>query len=183
MTGLIELLDRISEKWNTNRNQLLKSADDITELMKQSEYSLETIKSKNLIADAVQQFSGSFDAVYGGFGSAPKFPSAHNLLFLMLYAEQNQDASILHMAEKTLLQMRKGGIFDQIGYGFSRYSTDRYFLAPHFEKMLYDNALLIMAYTAAYSITKNQVYLDTAEKTAEYILGEMTVPEGGFYSA
>ena len=183
MTGLIELLDRISEKWNTNRSQLLKSADDITELMKQAEDLPETIKSKNLIADAVQQFSRSFDAIYGGFGSAPKFPSAHNLLFLMLYAEQNQDANILHMAEKTLLQMRKGGIFDQIGYGFSRYSTDRYFLAPHFEKMLYDNALLIMAYTAAYSITKNQVYLGTAEKTAEYILREMTAPEGGFYSA
>ena len=87
------------------------------------------------------------------------------------------------MAEKTLLQMRKGGIFDHIGYGFSRYSTDKYYLAPHFEKMLYDNALLIIAYSSLYSITKNNIYLDTAEKTAEYILNEMTSEDGGFYSA
>ena len=87
------------------------------------------------------------------------------------------------MAEKTLMQMRKGGIFDQIGFGFSRYSTDKYFLAPHFEKMLYDNALLIIAYSAAYSITKNELYLDTAKKTAEYVIREMTSADGGFYSA
>lgn len=79
------------------------------------------------------------------------------------------------MAEKTLLQMRKGGIFDHIGYGFSRYSTDKYFLAPHFEKMLYDNALLIIAYSAAYYLTNNEIYLDTAEKTTEYILREMSL--------
>ena len=87
------------------------------------------------------------------------------------------------MAEKTLTQMRMGGIFDHIGSGFSRYSTDRYFLAPHFEKMLYDNALLIIAYSAAYRITGRRLYLDTAEKTAQYILREMTSPDGGFYSA
>ncbi len=89
----------------------------------------------------------------------------------------------LEMVEKTLTQMRKGGIFDQIGYGFSRYSTDRYYLAPHFEKMLYDNALLIIAYGAAYEITQKPFYLDTAEKTAQYVLREMTFPKGGFYSA
>ena len=85
-------------------------------------------------------------------------------MFLMLYAKQNQNFDVLKMAEKTLLQMRKGGIFDHIGYGFSRYSTDKYFLAPHFEKMLYDNALLIISYSAAYCLTKNKIYLDTAEK-------------------
>lgn len=79
--------------------------------------------------------------------------------------------------------MRKGGIFDHIGGGFSRYSTDRYFLAPHFEKMLYDNALLIIAYSAMYSLTGTKKYLETAMKTAEYVLREMTSPEGGFYSA
>ena len=184
MPGFLELLREISQKWNTHRNQLLKSADFITTLVKQEEnLSQTTDEKRNLIEDAIKQFSGSFDKVYGGFGSAPKFPSAHNLLFLLLYAKQNEDSNILQMTEKTLLQMRKGGIFDQIGYGFSRYSTDRYFLVPHFEKMLYDNALLIMAYTATYSMTNNPVYLDTAEKTAEYILREMTSPEGGFYSA
>ena len=141
------------------------------------------MNDENLIEQAMQIFLDSFDKMNGGFGSAPKFPTPHNLLFLMLYAKQNQDSATLKMAEKTLLQMRKGGIFDHIGYGFSRYSTDKYFLAPHFEKMLYDNALLIIAYSAAYYLTKNKIYLDTAEKTSEYILREMTSDDGGFYSA
>ena len=89
----------------------------------------------------------------------------------------------ISLQKKTLIQMRKGGIFDHIGGGFSRYSTDRYFLAPHFEKMLYDNALLIIAYSAMYSLTGTKKYLETAMKTAEYVLREMTSPEGGFYSA
>lgn len=104
------------------------------------------------------------EEINGGFSSAPKFPTPHNLLFLMLYAKQKQDSNALKMAEKTLLQMRKGGIFDHIGYGFSRYSTDKYFLAPHFEKMLYDNALLIIAYSAAYYLTNNEIYLDTNDR-------------------
>ncbi len=133
--------------------------------------------------DAVLHFSRSFDRTHGGFGRAPKFPTPHNLLFLMLYASQNPDSDAMQMAEKTLLQMRKGGIFDHIGGGFSRYSTDKHFLAPHFEKMLYDNALLIMAYSAAYSMTGNPVYLDTAKETADYVLREMTSPDDGFYSA
>ena len=131
----------------------------------------------------MQIFSESFDEVNGGFSSAPKFPTLHNLLFLMLYAKQKQDSDALKMAEKTLLQMRKGGIFDHIGYEFSRCSTDKYFLAPHFEKMLYGNALLIIAYSAAYYLTNNEIYLDTAEKTTEYILREMTSADRGFYSA
>ncbi|HAL63756.1 MAG TPA: hypothetical protein DCO93_04855, partial [Clostridiales bacterium] len=130
-----------------------------------------------------ETFTQIFDAKNGGFGAAPKFPSAHNLLFLLLYAKQNNNQSALCMAEKTLMAIRKGGIFDHIGYGFSRYSTDKYYLVPHFEKMLYDNALLIMAYAAAYSVTGNKTYIDTAEKTAEYIQNEMTSPYGGFYSA
>ena len=145
--------------------ELLQSAEQIISHLKNEESSDRDAKNENLIENAVKIFSNSFDAINGGFDSAPKFPTSHNLLFLMLYAEQNQDSDILKMAEKTLLQMRKGGIFDHIGYGFSRYSTDKYFLAPHFEKMLYDNALLIIAYSAAYSLTKNEIYLDTAEKT------------------
>lgn len=101
----------------------------------------------------------------------------------MLYAKHEADADALEMVEKTLLQMRKGGIFDHIGGGFSRYSTDRYFLVPHFEKMLYDNALLLLAFTAAYAMTKRPVYLDTAERTVRYVFREMTSPDGGFYSA
>lgn len=131
----------------------------------------------------MEQQSKRASAIGRSGGRAPKFPIPHNLLFLMLYAAQNGDPGVLEMVERTLTQMRKGGIFDQIGYGFSRYSTDKYFFAPHFEKMLYDNALLIIAYASAYQVTRNHFYLDTAEKTARYVHHEMTSKEGGFYSA
>lgn len=183
MPGFSDLLNAIASQWSNNRKELSQSAEQIISHLKRAEASNKNVNDENLIENAVKIFSDSFDEINGGFGSAPKFPTPHNLLFLMLYAKQKQDSDALKMAEKTLLQMRKGGIFDHIGYGFSRYSTDKYFLAPHFEKMLYDNALLIMAYSAAYSMTQNQIYLDTAEKIAEYILCEMTSPDGGFYSA
>ncbi|MDY4413544.1 MAG: thioredoxin domain-containing protein [Ruminococcus sp.] len=182
MPGFSDLLRAIITQWNDNRTKLLHSAEEIISHLKKSDVR-NNVKDKNLIENAVQIFRYSFDSIYGGFGSAPKFPAPHNLLFLMLYADNSQDKNIMQMAEKTLIQMRKGGIFDHIGYGFARYSTDKYFLAPHFEKMLYDNALLIIAYSTAYSVTEKKIYLDTAEKTAEYILHEMTSEEGGFYSA
>lgn len=183
MPGFPDLLTAIANQWNDNRRELLQSAEQIIAHLKSAVSGNKNVNDENLIEQAMQIFSDSFDEINGGFGSAPKFPTPHNLLFLMLYAKQNQNSDALKMVEKTLLQMRKGGIFDHIGYGFSRYSTDKYFLAPHFEKMLYDNALLIAAYSTAYSMTKNKIYLDTAEKTAEYILREMTSVDGGFYSA
>lgn len=183
MPGFPDLLTAIANQWNDNRRELLQSAEQIIAHLKSAVSGNKNVNDENLIEQAMQIFSDSFDKINGGFSSAPKFPTPHNLLFLMLYAKQNQNSDALKMAEKTLLQMRKGGIFDHIGYGFSRYSTDKYFLAPHFEKMLYDNALLIISYSAAYCLTKNEVYLDTAEKTAEYILREMTSVDGGFYSA
>lgn len=183
MPGFSDLINAIANQWNNNRPELLNSADEIITHLKNKESNNRNLNDINLIESAVRIFSESFDSVYGGFGSAPKFPTPHNLLFLTLYAKQNDNSDILQMVEKTLVQMRKGGIFDHIGYGFSRYSTDKYFLAPHFEKMLYDNALLIIAYSAAYDITKNNFYLHTAEKTAEYVLREMISPDEGFYSA
>ena len=183
MPGFPDLLDVIVSQWNNNRRKLLQSAEQIITHLKSAESGDKNIDDEELIKRAMQIFSESFDEINGGFSSAPKFPTPHNLLFLMLYAKHKQDSDALKMAEKTLLQMRKGGIFDHIGYGFSRYSTDKYFLAPHFEKMLYDNALLIIAYSEAYYLTNNDIYLDTAEKTTEYILREMTSADGGFYSA
>ena len=183
MPGFADLLKAVADQWREDREELLHSADQIIAHLKQEESGQESGDDARLSGKAVQMFSDSFDRLYGGFGNAPKFPVPHNLLFLTLYAEQNNAPGVLEMVEKTLMQMRKGGIFDQIGYGFSRYSTDRYFLAPHFEKMLYDNALLIMAYASAYHVTRKRFYLDTAEKTASYVLREMTSPEGGFYSA
>ena len=183
MISFSDLLTAIANEWSSNTAELLQSSEEIIKLLKNPQSVKKASSNDNLIEKAANIFSRIYDSVYGGFGSAPKFPTPHNLLFLMLYSKQNNADNALEMAEKTLIQMRKGGIFDHIGYGFSRYSTDRYYLVPHFEKMLYDNALLIIAYTAAYSLTNNRVCLDTAEKTAEYILREMVSPDGGFYSA
>ena len=182
MSGFPDLLHTIADLWSKDRGRLLRSADGIIKHLKNAEQ-VDTNADNDLCETAAQSLLDSFDRTNGGFGSAPKFPMPHNLLFLMLYAKQNHSSEPIKAVEKTLIQMRKGGIFDQIGYGFSRYSTDKYFLAPHFEKMLYDNALLMIAYSAAYSAAENPLYLDTAEKTAEYVLREMTSPQGGFYSA
>ncbi len=181
--GFSDLLRNIAELWNSKKEQLLESAEEVIAHLKRAETANSERNDENLAEDAVQYFRTSFDSIHGGFGNAPKFPTPHNLLFLMLYAKQDTNNDVMQMVEKTLLQMRKGGIFDHIGGGFSRYSTDKYFLAPHFEKMLYDNALLIITYTAAYSITGDPLYIDTAKATAEYVLREMTSKDGGFYSA
>ncbi len=183
MPGFPELLKTIANQWHSNQKDLFASAEEIIHHLKNMQSAEKPQPGNKLIQQAVQMFEHTFDNEYGGFGGAPKFPTPHNLLFLMLYAKQKNYPNALKMAEKTLMQMRKGGIFDHIGYGFSRYSTDKYYLAPHFEKMLYDNALLIIAYVSAYSMTKHNIYLDTAEKTAEYIQNEMTSEGGGFYSA
>ena len=184
MPGLIELLEGINAQWQTDRQKLLDSAEKITvRLNAQSKKPLNHSDSDKLIKQGVAYFKSAFDRRYGGFGRAPKFPSPHNLLFLLEAYQNLHDRDCLEMAEKTLLSMAKGGIFDHIGFGFSRYSTDAKWLAPHFEKMLYDNALLIMAYTKAYEITRNPVYKTVTEKTILYIKREMTHPEGGFFSA
>ncbi|NCC87290.1 MAG: thioredoxin domain-containing protein [Clostridia bacterium] len=182
IAGFLDLIVIISEKWKTNKEDLIKSSEEILNHLNIKSNSNGNIDNK-IIEDAVSLFEQSFDKVYGGFGRAPKFPAPHNLLFLMDYYETSGDEKALEMAETTLLQMYKGGIFDHIGYGFSRYSTDKYYLVPHFEKMLYDNALLLISYTKAFYITKKEIYKDVAEKTAEYIMREMTSADGGFYCA
>ncbi len=183
MPGFSDMLMTIAEQWEKNQDKLLESADEIIAHLKNSNLNGKNNTSENIVEDAVKHFKYIYDSVYGGFGKAPKFPTPHNLLFLMMYSKISNDTLSMKMVKKTLIQMRKGGIFDHIGGGFSRYSTDKYFLAPHFEKMLYDNALLIMAYSAVYSMTKTPIYLETAEKTADYVLREMTSIDGGFYSA
>ena len=183
MPSFRDVLNAVTMQWGTEREKLIQSAENITDMLKNTE-SVKTNKvNGDIVETAAEMLRKSYDSIYGGFGSAPKFPIPHELMFLMYYVKINSDETAQKMAEKTLIQMRKGGIFDHIGGGFSRYSTDRYFLAPHFEKMLYDNALLIIAYSAMYSLTSSKVYLETTIKTADYILCEMTSPEGGFYSA
>lgn len=184
--GLIDLLLAVNERWETDREELLKSADEIVAFLDSRNKAVEIMENnvqERLVGTAVKLYKRMYDYRNGGFGDAPKFPTPHNLLFLMKYYEKSKDEDVINMVEKTLIQMYRGGIFDHIGGGFSRYSTDSYFLAPHFEKMLYDNALLILAYCRLYEITKSYIYRDVAEKTAAYVIGEMTSSEGGFYSA
>ena len=187
MIGLLELLRVIHETWKNQRQLLLDQAEEIVAHLKGGDETGERLtamtKRDDLIRWAIGLYRRMYDRVHGGFGGAPKFPTPHNLLFLLTCYERQGDASCLEMAEHTLLQMYRGGLFDHIGFGFCRYSTDARFLAPHFEKMLYDNALLILAYCKAYEVTQKALYLEIAEKTAAYLLREMTHPAGGFYSA
>lgn len=183
MPGFAELLRSIGELWQKDRKQLLQAAETLTGYAKPEPAAASYGDAADPVERAARDLAVSFDPVNGGFGRPPKFPTPHNLLFLLYFAAAAHQPGYLQMVEKTLLQMRRGGIFDQIGFGFSRYSTDRFFLAPHFEKMLYDNALLIIAYAAAFHVTKRTVFLRTAEETAEYILREMTSPDGCFFSA
>lgn len=183
MIGFWELLAAIEEKWKTDRQALLRSAEDITAHLNSRKEHRPGEIDPSLIPTAVALFKQSFDRDAGGFGPPPKFPMPHNLLFLLDYYEKNGDRKALEMAEITLRQMYRGGLFDHIGYGFARYSTDRYFLVPHFEKMLYDNALLMMSYAKAFEVTRDPFYREVAEKTAAYVLREMTGPDGQFYCA
>ena len=191
MPGFGELLVTIAEHWKSKREMMLESAEEIFRHVRSEKTSiLETDADSpgaGLPEQAAALFAEMFDSQNGGFGRAPKFPTPHNLLFLTLYAQLKKDAAAMEQVKLTLKKMRQGGIFDQIGYGFSRYSTDERFLVPHFEKMLYDNALLIMAYGAAYQASTGfpgeKEFLETAEQTADYILREMTGEQGQFYSA
>ncbi|MDD2190844.1 MAG: thioredoxin domain-containing protein [Eubacteriales bacterium] len=191
--GILEILEVAAQEWRTNKEDLLKTGDRIVTAIKHSEKRQNTGQiretgnnadlSKKILHKAQDILSKSFDNRYGGFGQSPKFPSPHNLMFLLRYYKLEKENRALEMVEKTLQQMYRGGIFDHIGYGFSRYSTDEKWLAPHFEKMLYDNALLTMIYLETYQITGKELYKSIAIKTMRYITGEMTAEEGGFFSA
>lgn len=179
--GMTELLPVIADLWKNKRRELLRTGNEIISVLKERKGRKNEKISKKLLIEAADTFKSIFDRKYGGFGAAPKFPSPHNLLFLIRYSYYENDKNALEMAEKTLEQMYRGGIFDHIGGGFSRYSTDSRWLVPHFEKMLYDNALLIYTYAESYQLTKNELYKNVAERTIEYVLRELTDTKHGFY--
>ncbi len=181
--GLIPLLLAIEQKWRQDRDALLKTGQDLTDYLRRAAAApAETEPGKELLERAAGQLAESYDAEYGGFGTAPKFPTPHRLLFLLRYAALSGDKKARQMAERSLQQMARGGLFDHFGGGFARYSTDREWLAPHFEKTLYDNALLALAYTEAWQEGHLALYRQTAEATLDYCLRALRSPAGGFYS-
>ena len=183
MVGMVELLPRVGELWRNRREELERSAEEIAGALAEPVRSSgeEELDEGDLDA-AYKQLARAFDDKHGGFGSSPKFPAPHNLAFLLRYWKRRSDDRALEIVEKTLLSMRKGGIFDQVGYGFHRYSTDKNWLVPHFEKMLYDQALLVMVYLEAYQATGNLVFADTAREVLTYVLRDMRSTGGAFYS-
>lgn len=181
MIGFKDLLLAIHQKWTTERFSLLQQSDNIINALKNQDEIYTQVSDPDLTHSATEHYQRLYDPKHGGFGRAPKFPTPHILMFLLEYYQRYKNADCLNMAEHTLMQMYRGGLFDHIGFGFCRYSTDKKFLVPHFEKMLYDNALLIMAYCKLYTVTKKELYLEIAEKTANYIIREMTSPQGGFF--
>lgn len=179
--GLTDLLEHVAFLWKGNREELIEAGNEITAAINLNHTGSGKEPDRKLAERAASQLARIFDVKWGGFGQAPKFPTPHNLLFLMRYGSTMQEAGVMKMAQVTLEDMARGGIHDHIGGGFSRYSTDEKWLVPHFEKMLYDNALLLMAYVKAYQHTKKEFFADVAHRTAQYILRELTSKEGGCY--
>lgn len=184
MPGFIEVLTHLHKQFTENRDRIDEVTNQVQHALRasvnkgeQATLTLETIHR------AFHHYKQTFDAKYGGFGEAPKFPMPHTLNFLLIYSKFFNSIDASSMVTKTLEGLARGGIYDHIGYGFSRYSVDEKFLVPHFEKMLYDNALLIISYTEAFQMTKDHKYQRIVDEIITYILRDMEHPEGGFYSA
>ncbi len=182
--GLRDLILNVNDLWNNSKNELLKSAEDLTSSLQQlSKFKSGHELDENILEEVYKSLSQNFDDEFGGFGDYQKFPTPHHLLFLLRHWKSKDDVNALTMVEKTLDAMVQGGIYDHVGFGFHRYSVDRQWILPHFEKMLYDQALLVIVYTEAYQATGKKRYMEAAEEVLEYLLRDMRSFEGGFYSA
>jgi uncharacterized protein YyaL (SSP411 family) len=181
--GMLELIPRIKSLWQTKRVDVISAASEITKALRQPVTGKADDLSEETLHRAYRSLLISFDKTFGGFGQAPKFPSPHNFFFLLRYWKRTGDAQALHIVEHTLQNMRRGGIYDQIGFGFHRYSTDARWIVPHFEKMLYDQALMAMACIELYQATGKKEYENTAREIFTYVLRDMTDELGGFYCA
>ena len=182
--GFGSLCRQLAQSWKEKPKEIESTADNfMTNLSRLEQITEPSQISKSKLDEAAVNLLQIADTNYGGFGQAPKFPNASNLSFMFRYSKLSGISKFKDFALLTLKKMAKGGIFDQIGGGFHRYSTDARWLVPHFEKMLYDNALLPIVYCEAYQITKDDFFLDVVTKTLDYVIREMTSPEGVFYSA
>lgn len=185
LTGLADLIDRINEVWSSEeREHVLEQAGQIVEVFSSNIHVKgEELPEKELVDEAAEMIFKLSDPIYGGIKGVPKFPIGYQWNFLLHYASMAEDSRSLFLAERTLDMMHRGGIYDHLGGGFSRYSVDEKWLVPHFEKMLYDNALLAYSYLEMWKITRQSFYKTVCEEIFNYILRDMTHPEGGFYSA
>jgi len=183
--GMMDLIPRVRRMWEEERDRLVEDADEVTDLLRRGmdEETGTDAPGEETLNEAFQQLSRQFDDTHGGFGSAPKFPAPHNLLFLLRQWRRTGEERALDLVTKTLDEMRRGGIFDQVGYGFHRYSTDERWVLPHFEKMLYDQAMHVLAYTEAHQATGAARYERTAREVLTYVLRDLQSSEGAFYSA
>jgi uncharacterized protein YyaL (SSP411 family) len=184
MPGFPQLLDFISDLWKNKRDEIATNSDDLVSHLNHG-YELHSRGTlpKSILDGAYVELISNLDEQYGGFSGAPKFPLPNYHELLLRYYARTKKEPALRAVKKTLQSMSSGGIHDQVGGGFHRYSTDRYWLVPHFEKMLYDNALLARVYLEAHQVTGEPVFLETALDTLEWMLREMTGPEGAFHSA
>ncbi len=182
--GFGSVIRQLAQSWKEKPHDVESAAENfVNSLQKTESISMPLKLDKSILDEAAVNLLSLGDQINGGFGHAPKFPNAANLSFMLRYSKLSKISKFQEFALRTLTKMANGGICDQIGGGFHRYSTDSRWHVPHFEKMLYDNALLPVVYSEAYQITKDERYLDVMNGTLQYILKEMTSPDGGFYSA
>ncbi len=183
--GMMTILPQIARFWKTDREKAIQSANKITDAIRGA-FQKES-KGEALTVDTLKQtflqIRGRFDDEHGGFSHAPKFPTPHNLTFLLRWWFRSKNPEALSMVEKTLEEMRKGGLFDHVGFGFHRYSTDARWLVPHFEKMLYDQAQIAIAALETYQATRKPIFARISREIFTYVLRDMTDAQGGFYSA
>ncbi|MBV8555301.1 MAG: thioredoxin domain-containing protein, partial [Planctomycetaceae bacterium] len=184
MPGFPRVLRELHRGWVERRGDVDQIAGRMTEHLRETGEALPSDGPLNtaLLDQATRALGRAFDPTHGGFGPAPKFPHPMDLKVLLRQHARTGDAHALHMVRHTLDKMARGGIYDHLGGGFARYSTDARWLVPHFEKMLYDNALLASVYLEAYQATRDPAFARVARETMDYVLGRMTDPEGGFYS-
>ncbi|HAE38585.1 MAG TPA: thioredoxin domain-containing protein [Candidatus Riflebacteria bacterium] len=181
--GLIEILSALAAEWRLNSQKLQDSAQKIAEHFAENTSIACSFPDESIVIKGVEEIAAGYDHQYGGFTAAPKFPMGHVLELLLNHAVCKGDGEMLKKVEHSLLAMYRGGIFDHLGGGFCRYSTDERWLVPHFEKMLYDNALLLRCYASAFKATGKAIYREVAEAISEYVLRDLENPDGGFYSA
>jgi len=183
--GMLDLVPRVESAWQEERDRVEQTAATLTQRLQDADTyePTGTEPSEEDVEVAAKQLMRNYDATHGGFGGAPKFPTPHHLNLLLRYAHRTDNAEALAQVTHTLRAMRQGGLFDQVGYGFHRYSTDVQWKLPHFEKMLYDQATLLLAYTEAHQVTGEEWLAKTVEEVVTYLTRDMQAPEGAFYSA